>query len=55
MLGDLYLFLIIVHASSVWMPRPMASHEYVKYAPLELTEVNEFEMWEGDLDDVFDG
>jgi hypothetical protein len=55
-LVDLYLFIIIAHASYVWMPRPMGSHEYVKYAPLELLEVNGLELWEEDLtaDDYFD-
>lgn len=55
-LGDLYLFIIIAHTSYVWMPRPMGSHEYVKYAPLELLEVNGLELWEEDLtaDDYFD-
>jgi hypothetical protein len=34
----------------------MGSHEYVKYAPLELLEVNGLELWEEDLtaDDYFD-
>ncbi len=55
-LGDLYLFIIIAHASYVWIPRPMGSHEYVKYAPLELLEVNGLELWEEDLtaEDYFD-
>jgi hypothetical protein len=34
----------------------MGSHEYVKYAPLELLEVSGLDMWEGDLNgDDFDG
>lgn len=54
-LGDLYLFFITAHASYVWLPRPWASHEYVKYVPLELLQVNGLEMWEGDFSsDDFD-
>jgi len=33
----------------------MKTHEYVKYAPLELLPVNGLEMWEGDFSsDDFD-
>eukprot|EP00591_Stephanopyxis_turris_P015795 CAMPEP_0195539028 /NCGR_PEP_ID=MMETSP0794_2-20130614/49843_1 /TAXON_ID=515487 /ORGANISM="Stephanopyxis turris, Strain CCMP 815" /LENGTH=643 /DNA_ID=CAMNT_0040673045 /DNA_START=273 /DNA_END=2204 /DNA_ORIENTATION=+ len=51
-LGDIYLFVILVHVSILWIPRPMASQEYVKYAPLEVTNhtTYDFEMWEGDMD-----
>lgn len=37
------------------LARPWASHEYVKYVPLELLQVNGLEMWEGDFSsDDFD-
>ena len=46
-LGDLYLFIILMHASIIWMPRPMASQEFIKYAPLEVSVAagNDLELW----------
>lgn len=50
-LVDMYLFVLLAHASIIWMPRPMASQEYVKYAPLEVSASlsNDLELWEGDV------
>lgn len=47
-LGDIYLFVILFHSSIMWMPRPRASQEYVKYAPLEMSVVshNDLDLWE---------
>lgn len=47
-LGDLYLFIILLHASVIWLPRAMSSQEFIKYAPLELsvTANNDLELWE---------
>ena len=44
---DVYLFMILLHASIIWMPRPMASQEYVKYAPLEVSvgTTNDKDLW----------
>ena len=43
---DIYLFIILVHASITWMPRPMASQEFIKYAPLEVSAVtNDLDLW----------
>ena len=46
-LGDLYLFILLMHASIIWMPRPMASQEFIKYAPLEVSVAagNDLELW----------
>ena len=46
-LVDIYLFIILLHASIMWMPRPMAGQEYIKYAPLEVSVVtnNDLELW----------
>ena len=46
-LVDMYLFVLLAHASIIWMPRPMASQEYVKYAPLEVSASlsNDLELW----------
>jgi len=54
-LGDIYLFIILLHATYIWMPRPMASQEYVKYEPIEVDVVNESDVWEEDVDgDIWD-
>merc|ERR1712127_508583 len=50
-LVDIYLFIILLHASITWMPRPMASQEFLKYAPLELNAVdNDLDLWEETMD-----
>uniref|UniRef100_A0A7S2N566 Uncharacterized protein n=1 Tax=Helicotheca tamesis TaxID=374047 RepID=A0A7S2N566_9STRA len=59
-LGDIYLFIILLHASITWMPRPMAGQEYIKYAPLEVSVEtnNDMDLWEEDIgewgDDIDD-
>lgn len=54
---DLYLFIILLHASIIWMPRPMASQEYVKYAPLEVsvTTNNDKDLWEEGIQENWSG
>ena len=54
---DLYLFIILLHASTIWMPRPMASQEYVKYAPLEVsvTTNNDKDLWEEGIQETWSG
>jgi len=54
---DLYLFIMLLHASIIWMPRPMASQEYVKYAPLEVsvTTNNDKDLWEEDIQENWSG
>lgn len=52
---DVYLFIILLHASIIWMPRPMASQEYVKYAPLEVsvTPNNDEDLWEEGIQETW--
>jgi len=52
---DVYLFIILLHASVIWMPRPMASQEYVKYAPLEVsvTTNNDKDLWEEGIQETW--
>ena len=54
---DLYLFIMLLHASIIWMPRPMASQEYVKYAPLEVsvTTNNDKDLWEEGIQENWSG
>lgn len=54
-LVDIYLFIMLLHASIIWMPRPMASQEFIKYAPLEVSIVNnDLDLWEESVEgDVF--
>ena len=54
---DLYLFIMLFHASVIWMPRPMASQEYVKYAPLEVsvTTNNDKDLWEEGIQENWSG
>lgn len=34
-LVDVYVFIILLHASIAWLPRPLAAMEYAKYTPLD--------------------
>ena len=34
-LVGVYLLVILLHASIVWLPRPLAEMEYSKYTPLD--------------------
>lgn len=38
-LGDLYLFVMLVHASITWMPQTLASAERAKYSPLDSADL----------------
>jgi hypothetical protein len=48
---------MLFHASVIWMPRPMASQEYVKYAPLEVsvTTNNDKDLWEEGIQENWSG
>mmetsp|Transcript_882 Transcript_882/g.1403 ORF Transcript_882/g.1403 Transcript_882/m.1403 type:complete len:688 (-) Transcript_882:454-2517(-) len=52
-LGDIYLFIILLHASIIWMPRPMASQEFTKYAPLEVSMAtnDDMDLWDEDVNE----
>ena len=41
------MFILLLHASCIWIPRSMASQEFVKYAPLETSTItnNDAELW----------
>ena len=47
-LGDVYVFFILLHASIAWLPRPLAAMEFAKYSPLESSKassINDAEIW----------
>ena len=42
-LGDVYVFAIVLHASIAWLPRPLAAMEAAKYLPLENSKTQSFD------------
>lgn len=48
-LGDVYVFAILLHASIAWLPRPLAAMEFAKYSPLENSRpssiIDDAELW----------
>lgn len=48
-LVDVYVFIILLHASIAWLPRPLAAMEYAKYTPLDYTNssssINDPGVW----------
>jgi len=55
-LGDVYVFVILLHASIAWLPRPLAAMEFAKYSPLEskTSSMDDAQYWEEDISDEFD-
>eukprot|EP00956_Cyclotella_meneghiniana_P007258 scaffold9907_cov75-Cyclotella_meneghiniana.AAC.1 len=57
-LMDVYVFIILLHASITWLPRPFAAGEYAKYTPLDQRKssstINDRGVWEEIIDDSFD-
>jgi hypothetical protein len=48
-LVDVYVFIILLHASIAWLPRPLAAMEYAKYTPLDQpkssSSINDPTVW----------
>jgi hypothetical protein len=48
-LVDVYVFIILLHASITWLPRPFAAGEYAKYTPLDhpksSSSINDPTVW----------
>ena len=48
-LVDVYVFIILLHASITWLPRPFAAMEYAKYTPLDQpkssSSINDPTVW----------
>ena len=56
-LVDACLFAILLHASVIWLPRPMAGREYAKYAPLEVSvnAASDRDLWEEGIPESWSG
>ena len=48
-LMDVYVFIILLHSSITWLPRPFAAGEYAKYTPLDQpkssSSINDRGVW----------
>ncbi|KAL7521791.1 hypothetical protein ACHAWX_006478 [Stephanocyclus meneghinianus] len=57
-LVDVYVFIILLHASIAWLPRPLAAMEYAKYTPLDhnnsSSSINDPGVWEEEINYNFD-
>jgi len=57
-LVDVYVFIILLHASITWLPRPLAAMEYAKYIPLDQAKtslsIHDPTVWEEEINYSFD-
>ena len=58
-LVDVYVFILLLHATITWLPRPLAAMEYAKYTPLDQqrkssSSINDPTVWQETIDYSFD-